>query len=460
MQTRDYRNPQSAIRNPQSENPQSAIRNPQSSNPQSAIRNPQLGRGGPDMDLDSAAMRAVVQETFAAYSLGRRVLAIVPDKTRDDPTDVLFPILCKELPPSVERIDVLIAQGTHPPMTDAEKRAKIGLSHERSSLPRLGIIFDHHWDDPAHLVSIGRLSAARVREITGGLFAESIDLRINRLLGPGVYDTVFVIGGTTPHEVAGFSGGTKYFFPGVGGPDVTHATHWVGALATIEHTIGRVDTPIRRLLDEVASFVPLQVISFNSVSNRTDEGRLRSHALFTGDITQAFRRATEVSAQVHIQYMPRRFCQVVALLDPHYDEMWTGGKASYRLGAVIEPGGELLIYAPHLRTVSKTHGKLIRKYGYHVLDRVREWVERNEDLRENLCVAAHLTHVRYAGEWKNGIETPRFHITLASQVPESECRQVNLGYLDPAGFDPTRYQDSDSVIVENAGRDLYLCNGG
>lgn len=319
--------------------PQSTFRIPNSE--QSAFRIPHsaLGRGGPDKDLDASAMRGIVQETFGAYSLGRRVLAIVPDKTRDDPTDILFPILCEELPPSVERIDVLIAQGTHPPMTEAERRAKIGLSPGRSSVPRLGSIFDHHWDDPAHLVSIGRLSASRVGEVTGGLFAENIDLRINRLLGPGVYDTVFVLGGTTPHEVAGFSGGTKYFFPGVGGPDVTNATHWAGALATIEHTIGRIDTPIRRLLDEAASFVSPQVISFNSVSNRTDEGRLCTYALFTGNIIQAFRRATEVSAQVHIRYMSRRFPRVVALLDPHYDEMWTGGKASYRLGAVVEPEG-------------------------------------------------------------------------------------------------------------------------
>lgn len=118
-----------------------------------------------------------------------------------------------------------------------------------------------------------------------------------------------------------------------------------------------------------------------------------------------------------------------------------------------------MIYAPHLRAISETHGALIRKYGYHVLGRVRDWVERNKDLRKNLCVAAHLAHVRYAGEWKNGIETPRFRITLASQVPESECKQVNLEYLNPSTFDPARCRDAKSLVVENAGRDLYLHSG-
>ena len=424
--------------------------------PQSGRKEWVGGIGGVEVDLDPAAIRAIVRECFATYSLGARVLAIVPDKTRDDLTDVLFPILCEELPETVERVDVLIAQGTHPPMTDAEKRLKIGAGRH-ASLPRLGTVFDHHWDDPAHLTTIGKISAGRVLELTGGLYSLEVNLRINRLLGAGVYDTIFVIGGTTPHEVAGFSGGTKYFFPGVGGPDVTHATHWVGALATIENTIGNVDTPIRRLLNEASRSVAPQVISFNSVSTRADNGRLRTHALFAGSIIGAFERAAAVSSQVHVRFVTRRFKRVVALLDPHYDELWTGGKASYRTGAVIEPGGELLILAPHLRHISLTHGALIRRYGYHVLGRVKELVAENEDLRKNLCVAAHLTHVRYAGEWKNGVETPRFRITLASQVPREECHQVNLQYLDPSRVDPDQYRDPDSLVVENAGRDLFLC---
>ncbi|MGI8784894.1 MAG: lactate racemase domain-containing protein [Acidobacteriota bacterium] len=414
-----------------------------------------FGVGGAGLDLDVGQLRRILRETLDSYSLGSRVLAIVPDKTRDDPTHLLFPMLCEELPRSVERIDVLVAQGTHVAMSDAEKRSKVGLDAARSQRFS-GELYDHHWDDPAELVSIGTIDAGRAAELTGGLYHDSIDLKINRLLAPGVYDTVFVLGGTTPHEVAGFSGGAKYFFPGVGGPDVTHATHWVGALTTIEQTIGRVDTPIRRLLDEISQFIPPQVVSLNSVVNRTPEGRLRIHALFAGEIVEAFRRAAAVSAEIHIRYLPRRFARVVALLDSHYDEMWTGGKASYRLGAIIEPGGQLIIYAPHLARVSQTHGALIRRYGYHVLDRVREMVEQHEDLRSNLCIAAHLAHVRYAGEWKDGIETPRFEIILASQVSESECRQVNLGYLDPASFDLSQYNDPDTLVVENAGRDLFL----
>jgi hypothetical protein len=138
--------------------------------------------------------------------------------------------------------------------------------------------------------------------------------------------------------------------------------------------------------------------------------------------------------------------------------MWVGGKASYKLGGIIEEGGELIIYAPHLNQISATHGKLIEKYGYAPLEQVREMVEGSEELRANLAVAAHLAHVSYSGSRNaEGRVVPRFRIVLASAVPEESCRRVNLGYMDPRTFHRANYEnDPDTKIVEDAGRDLYL----
>ena len=188
-------------------------------------------------------------------------------------------------------------------MTDAQKRAKIGASS--AGLPGLDRIFDHQWDRSDQLVALGELNVDRVRTLTGGLIEEAVDVRLNALLGPGIYDTVLVFGATMPHEVAGFAGGAKYFFPGVAGPELTHMTHWLGALATIEHVIGRVETPTRRMIEAAADLVPAEVISFTSVATRNDH-RLRTHALFAGDIKQALRSAAAVSRQVHIKYSSRR----------------------------------------------------------------------------------------------------------------------------------------------------------
>jgi uncharacterized protein (DUF1778 family) len=259
--------------------------------------------------------------------------------------------------------------------------------------------------------------------------------------------------------VAGFAGGAKYFFPGVAGPELTHATHWLAALATIEKIIGRVETPTRHMIEAAADHIAADVISFTTVVSRDETDRLRTYALFAGDYRLALRKAAEVSRHVHIKYTGRKYRRVVALLDPHYEDLWLGGKASYRLGAVIEEGGELVIYAPHLRCISETHGEDIERFGgYAPLEKVKELVARSGELQANLCVAAHLTHVAYAGRTdESGEIALRYRITLASEVDEVSCRRVNLGYLDPADFRLSDYEgDPDTLIVERAGRDLYL----
>jgi nickel-dependent lactate racemase len=405
--------------------------------------------------LGADEMRQIVQEALAGVRPGTRVLAVIPDKTRDDNTDLLFPMISQTLAArGAAQLDALVAQGTHPPMTAVEKRAKIGAG--LADLPLFGEVFDHHWDDPTHLTTLGSLSGDEVSELTGGLMRREVPIQLNVRLAPGVYDLVLVIGAVVPHEVAGFAGGAKYFFPGVAGPALTHFTHWLGALASIERVIGRVETPTRHVIEAAADRVTTPVIALTSVSTRTPEG-LRTHALFTGTLRDTVRRAAAVSAQVHVRYTGRRYRRVIALLDEHYDEMWVAGKASYKLGAIIEHGGELVIYAPHLKGISTTHGRLIEKYGYAPLEQVREMVDGSDELSANLCVAAHLAHVSYGSRLADGKIAPRYRITLASAIPEDVCDRVKLGYapLDSIDVDAAR-RDPDTLVVENAGRDLYL----
>src|SRR3954454_3059936 len=416
------------------------------------------GAGSPTTILTPADMRRIVREAIRTVQPRARVLAVIPDRTRDDNTDVLFPIISQELGAiGASCFDALVAQGTHPPMTNAEKRAKIGAG--QSAMPLVGDFFDHHWDRPSELITLGTLSGAEVSSLTGGIMDREVPVQLNARLAPGRYDVVLVLGATVPHEVAGFAGGAKYFFPGVAGPELTHLTHWLGALATIERVIGRIETPTRRLIEAAAAFVPAPVIALTTVATRDASG-LKTRALFAGDLRQTVRRAAEVSQQVHIRYTGRRYKRIVAILDEHYDELWVGGKASYKLGSIIERGGELIIYAPHLSAISLTHGALIEKYGYAPLERVRDMVEGSDELRANLCVAAHLAHVAYAGDkGDDGGVVPRYRITLAANLPEETCRRVNLGYLDVRTFDPRAFRDDpDPLVVENAGRDLYLVN--
>src|SRR5690242_21454953 len=397
----------------------------------------------------------IVHEALDAIQPGERVLAIIPDRTRDDNTHLLFPIANDFLAQrGVGVFDALVAQGTHPPMSESQKRAKIGAASFS------GHVYDHRWDDPDELITIGELSAETVRELTGGLIDHAVPVSINKLLAPGIYDTVLVFGATVPHEVAGFAGGAKYFFPGIAGPELTHTTHWLGALAGIENIIGQVETPTRKLIEAAADLIRARIISLNSVVSRPANGELVTYALFAGDIRDAFRRAAEVSRRVHIRYTDRKYKRVVALLDPHYDELWVGGKASYKLGAIIEEEGELIIYAPHLTKLSETHGALIEKYGYAPLESVRDMLGVSEELRENLCIAAHLAHVAYAGRVdEHGKVVPRYRITMATGLDEETCRRVNLGYRDYRTLDyEAMGREPDTLLVKDAGRDLYQVN--
>jgi nickel-dependent lactate racemase len=411
-----------------------------------------VGEGSSEGELDPAILSKIIEEALDVVAPEERVLAIIPDKTRDDNTDLLFPVATHVLNKrKVKSFDVLVAQGTHPPMSHEQKLSKLGLREFSGSL------FDHRWDIPDELITLGELSGDQVAELTGGLISEPVSVSLNKLLAPGDYDRVLIFGATVPHEVAGFAGGAKYFFPGVAGPELTHTTHWLGALAGIENIIGEVETPTRHMIEAAADFVPAKIISLNTVVSRNEESRLITYGLFAGDVRETFRRAAEISRLVHIRYTGRKYQRVIALLDSHYDEMWVGGKASYKLGAVIEDGGELIIYAPQLTKLSETHGALIEKYGYAPLESVRDMLGVSQELRENLCIAAHLAHVSYAGRVDDdGRVVPRYRITMATGLDEATCKRVNLGYLDYRSFDPEALRDdAETLIVENAGRDLY-----
>ena len=270
------------------------------------------GDGSPEADLNADELRAIVEKALENIDADAKVLAVIPDKTRDDNTEILFPFVAEILTKKgVKTFDAIVAQGTHTPMNAAEKRAKISIG-DGETIPGFGKLFDHRWDSPEELIEIGELSAEKVSELTNGLLEQAVPLTINKLLAPGNYDVIVQFGATMPHEVAGFAGGAKYFFPGVAGAELTHATHWLGALATVENVIGRVETPTRHLIEAAADFISAQIISLTSVVSRTDENRLRTHALFAGDFRPALRSAAAVSREVHIKYTGRKYRRVVA----------------------------------------------------------------------------------------------------------------------------------------------------
>ncbi len=381
---------------------------------------------------------------------GRRVLALIPDLTRTAPVGLMFRTLVDLLRDTVDRIDFLVALGTHMALPK-DRILKLLDMTDQERLQRYADVdvFNHAWDNPDALTVIGTLSAAEMKTLSEGRYGVDVPIEINRLVFD--YDHVFIIGPTFPHEVVGFSGGWKYFFPGIAGPEIINFFHWLGALVTNWKINGVKDTVVRRVIDRAADLLEMPVTNFDLVV--TGEGL---KGLYIGEPKEAWAAAADLSAQVHIAYLDRPYETVLGVAPEMYDDIWTAGKVMYKLEPIVADGGELIIYAPHITEVSYTHGHILDKIGYHCLDYFREQMDKFSDVPGG--VMAHSTHVKGLGTYCNGNEAPRVNVTLATGIPEERCRRVNLGYRDPASIRIKEWEgreDEGILVVHHAGEVLH-----
>ncbi|HKV86020.1 MAG TPA: lactate racemase domain-containing protein [Ktedonobacterales bacterium] len=408
--------------------------------------------GSPTLTLtEEDARRQVALAAEATPLDGKRVLVIIPDGTRTAPIPMLFRVLNETFGARAAAVDYLIALGTHPPMSEEAIARLVGMTaRERERLYPRTRIFNHAWDDPARLATIGVIAGEETRELTGGMLAEPIPVALNSLILD--YDQLVICGPVFPHEVAGFSGGAKYLFPGIAGPQIIDSTHWLGALRTSMDTIGVKETPVRRVIHRAATFVPRPVLCVALVMHETT-----LHGLYIGNHLEAFAAAADLSAQLNITWLDHPVQRVLSCPAERYDDLWTAAKAMYKTEPVVADGGEVIIYAPHITEVSYTHGRLIDQVGYHVRDYFLKQWDRFRDTPG--MILAHSTHVKGKGTYDaaTGVESPRIQVTLATGIPEERCRRINLGYRDYRTLDPRTWADGDdeSLYAPHAGETLY-----
>jgi nickel-dependent lactate racemase len=301
------------------------------------------------------------------------------------------------------------------------------------------------------LTTLVTLPAAEIETITGGLMSQPVPVRLNRLILD--YDTIFICGPTFPHEVVGFSGGNKYFFPGIGGPEVINFTHWLGAVITSYQVIGSPYTPVRAVIDRAAGLIDRPKLCFSLVVAPQSAGLA---GLYVGTPEEAYAAAAELSSRLHIVWVERPFKRVLSVMPSMYDDIWTAAKGMYKMEPAIADGGEVVIYAPHIDEISYTHGRLIDEIGYHVRDYFLKQWERFKGYPGG--VLAHSTHLKGLGTFENGVEEPRIRVTLATRIPRARCERVDLGYLDPdsVNLDDWRGHEAEGILlVPKAGEMLY-----
>lgn len=399
--------------------------------------------GGPGQVLDDASLRTFVIAALTGEDLdGRSVCVIVPDGTRSCPLALLIGAVHEALSGRATRITVLIALGTHAAMADPD-------AHVGGPYPGIEVR-NHEWWDPERLVSLGKIEADRVAELSEGRLRAPIDVVLNRAVVE--HDVCLVLGPVFPHEVVGFSGGNKYFFPGVAGQEIIDFSHWLGALITSADIIGtRGVTPVRALIDQAASMIPGRRLALCLV---VESGTGALHAASFGAPEQAWAACADVSAQTHVRYLDAPLRRIVSVIPAKYDDMWTGAKGFYKVEPVVADGGQVILYAPHITRIAVMHPE-IEQIGYHCRDYfVKQW---DRFAHHHWGVLAHSTHLRGAGTWDPTTgERDRVTVTLATGIPEELVRGANLDYLDPTAVDLSAFgADPETMVVPQAGEVLF-----
>ncbi len=408
--------------------------------------------GAPGQKLTPEQVDRFVQEQIAACDLdGKSVCVIVPDGTRTVPLPQILGPVHAALAGRTSRVTVLIALGTHAAMSEPALERLLGAPEGLEARYPGWTVLNHAWDDPSEIADLGEISAQEIERLSGGLLRDvPMRVQINRHVVE--HDVSLIVGPVFPHEVVGFSGGNKYFFPGCSVHDVIDVSHWVGALITASRIIGTLGiTPVRQLIDAASERVPSEKLCFTC--DVVDSNTLGAIAF--GSPQAAWAAMAKIAAETHITYVDKPFQRIVAIVPDMYEDIWTGAKGFYKSEPVCADGGEVIIYAPHITEVAAMHPGL-RDIGYHNIEYFTKQWDRFRD--HPWGELAHSTHVTGLGTYDpdTGEERQRVRRVFATSIPPEVCEQYNVPYLDPDSLDlDALRQDPDTLVIDRAGEVLF-----
>jgi nickel-dependent lactate racemase len=389
--------------------------------------------GGPNAELSPDILRSALHQALDQLGPRKKVLAVPPDASR-------FHSQAGPLPNDAyhyygDRLGcVLPALGTHSPMPATTLTRMFG------DIPH-SLFAVHNWR--TDVVTLGELPASFIQEQSGGLLDYTWPAQVNRLIPEGGFDLVLSIGQVVPHEVIGLANYNKNILVGTAGPMSIHRSHYLGAVVGMERIMGRMDNPVRRVLnrasDEFLREIPIVYVLTVVGTDEVVRG------LFVGDDLECFRLACDLSVQVNIDLLDRPIHKAVVSLDPdEFHSTWLGNKAIYRTRMALADDAELIVLAPGVRQFGEdpTIDRMIRRFGYHGTPATLEQVRQNPDLAAELSTAAHLIHSSSEG---------RFNITYCpGGLTREEIEGVGFRYADLARtmerYNPAHLHDGFNVV--------------
>jgi nickel-dependent lactate racemase len=355
----------------------------------------------------------------------REVLVVIDDYTRSTPVRSILPRLMRELQSGGmggKNIRILVALGTHRPMTDDEMEMKLG-----KEVCAQYAVLNHEWWKGDQLAYLGDTP-------------EGTPVSVNRLAMEA--DFIIGIGQIVPHRVSGFSGGGNIIQPGICGEATTGKTHWLAAQFTGREILGRIDNPVKKEIEAVAAKVGLRWI-INSIQ----DGNGELVAVVAGDPLKAYRVGAEKSAHVYSAELPCEADVVVTDSHPFDSELWLAAKGIYASELAVKQGGVVILVSPCPEGVSPSHPEVLEE-GFQTFREVDEKVRRG--FIKKLTAAAHLVHVgRVIRERAKGILVSR-------GITKKETEKLGLLY---AG-EPQEALDIAMSILGQQAKVAVLQRGG
>jgi len=268
---------------------------------------------------------------------GARVAIIADDITRPTPTHLILPTVLDFLEGAgIREVSLIVALGTHRPMTQSELERKY-----REALDRVNLI-QPDFRDPEKQVRVGTMPNGAPIEVTKEL--SKVDFSIG-------------IGCVTPHHVSGFSGGSKIVLPGVSGERTVGEMHMLSARLR-RSFLGIEENEVRNLMDLVAEKAGLR-----GLIDLVVDGIGRPTWIGVGGVKEVFKEAVKESRKIYEVESPGNLDIVIASSYPADIEFWQAHKSLYPADMVLRDGGTLILVTPCPEGVARTHPEVIELAG-------------------------------------------------------------------------------------------------
>jgi nickel-dependent lactate racemase len=416
-----------------------------------------LAKGSPEFEITRGEMRDLFFGALAKLGERRRVLAVPPDMTRRESRAGELTHLAYEYYDSSLHT-ILPALGTHAAMSRDQLASMFGETP-------LTLFKDHNWRTDTE--TIGEVPGTIIQDQSEGKLNYPWPVQVNRLISQGGFDLLLSLGQVVPHEVSGMANYNKNILIGTGGPDSIHRSHYLGAVFGMERIMGRIENPVRHVLNYAAEkfLKDFPIIYVLTVVGVNADGKSVLRGLFLGDDIECFRRAADLSLKVNFAMLEQPISKMVVYLNPQeYHSTWLGNKAIYRTRMALSDGAELVILAPGVKQFGEDRrvDALIRKHGYRGTSDSLAAVSKDAELANELGAAAHLIHGssegRFSIKWCPG------HLTRE----EVEGVGFNFGDLPLmlSRYDPAKLRlgrnivDGEEVFfISNPGLGLWAYRG-